>query len=58
MILRAPGTVHDMKIMRTAALAAVAKKVFDEARKPQNQAKIKSAVDKAKQQMGQRRRGQ
>lgn len=37
-----------MKILRTVALAGVAKKVYDEARKPQNQARIRSAVDQAK----------
>lgn len=34
--------------MRSAALLGVAKKVYDEARKPHNQAKIKSAVDQVK----------
>lgn len=37
-----------MKIMRTAALAGVAKKAYDEARKPENQARIKSAVSKVR----------
>ncbi len=32
--------------MRSAALAGVAKKLYDEARKPHNQAKIKEAVAK------------
>ena len=36
-----------MKLLRTAALAGVAKKVYDEARKPHNQAKIRDAVAKA-----------
>jgi hypothetical protein len=35
-----------MKLMRSAALAGVAKKLVDEARKPHNQAKIKEAVAK------------
>ena len=35
-----------MGIMKKAGAFAVAKKVFDEARKPHNQAKIKSAVRK------------
>jgi hypothetical protein len=35
-----------MKLIRSAALAGVAKKLVDEARKPQNQAKIKEAVAK------------
>ena len=33
-----------MGIMKKAGAFAVAKKVYDEARKPHNQAKIKSAV--------------
>ena len=37
-----------MKILRTAALAVVAKKVYDEARKPQNQQRIKAAVEKVR----------
>jgi tRNA G18 (ribose-2'-O)-methylase SpoU len=36
-----------MKILRTAALAGVAKKLYDESRKPHNQAKIRAAMDKA-----------
>ncbi len=43
-----------MKIIRTAALAGVAKKLYDESRKPQNQARIKSAVAKAKARRGPR----
>ena len=35
-----------MKIMKSVAYVGIAKKVFDEARKPENQAKIKSAVAK------------
>jgi hypothetical protein len=37
-----------MKLMRTAALAALAKKAYDEARKPQNQERIRSAVESIK----------
>ncbi len=37
-----------MKLMRAAALAGVAKKLYDESRKPQNQARIKAAVAKAR----------
>lgn len=37
-----------MKLARTAVLAGVAKKAYDEARKPQNQARIKQAVAKAR----------
>jgi hypothetical protein len=35
-----------MKLMRSAAAIGIAKKVYDEARKPQNQARIRSAVDR------------
>jgi len=37
-----------MKLIRSAAALGVAKKLYDEARKPKNQAKIKSAVDRAR----------
>ena len=37
-----------MRIMRGVAAIGIAKKVYDEARKPQNQARIKSAVDRAR----------
>jgi hypothetical protein len=33
-----------MRIMRTAAYIGIAKKLYDEARKPENQRRIKSAV--------------
>jgi len=36
-----------MKLMRNAALAGLAKKIYDEAKKPENQRKIKAAVAKA-----------
>jgi hypothetical protein len=42
------GQDRGMKIMRTAALGALAKKLYDEAQKPHNQAKIKKAVDQVK----------
>jgi len=44
-----------MKIMRAAMLAGVAKKVYDEARKPHNQEKIRRAVDQVKSRRGQKR---
>jgi hypothetical protein len=44
-----------MKIMRTVALAGLAKKAFDEARKPENQARIKAAADKVNQKVAERR---
>jgi hypothetical protein len=37
-----------MKIMRTVAVAGIAKKLYDESRKPENQAKIRSAVQKVR----------
>ena len=37
-----------MKLMRTAALVGVAKKVYDESRKPENQRRIKEAVASVK----------
>jgi hypothetical protein len=41
-----------MKIIRTAALAGIAKKLYDEAQKPHNQAKIKKAVEQVKARRG------
>ena len=38
-----------MGIMKKAGAFAVAKKVYDEARKPHNQAKIRAALQKAQQ---------
>jgi hypothetical protein len=37
-----------MKLMRTVAVFGIAKKVFDESRRPENRARIKSAVDKVR----------
>jgi hypothetical protein len=37
-----------MKLIRGAAALGIAKKVYDEARKPQNQARIKSAVEQVR----------
>jgi len=37
-----------MKIMRTVALAGVAKKLYDESRKPENQARIRAAIARVK----------
>jgi len=42
------GTVASMKIMRTAALAGIASTVYKQAKKPENQAKIKGAIAKAR----------
>lgn len=37
-----------MKLMRTAVLFTVGKRLLDEARKPQNQARIRAAVERAR----------
>ena len=37
-----------MKLLRSAAALGVAKKVYTEAPKPHNQAKIKAAVDRVR----------
>jgi hypothetical protein len=37
-----------MKLLRGVAAVGIAKKIYTEARKPQNQARIKSAVAKAR----------
>ena len=37
-----------MKLMRTLALAGIAKKLYDESRKPQNRARIRAAADKVR----------
>ena len=37
-----------MKLLRTAAMVGVAKKVYDESRKPENQRRIKEAMDSVK----------
>jgi hypothetical protein len=37
-----------MKLLRTAALAGVAKKVYDESKKPENQRRIKEAMASVK----------
>ncbi|WP_200958786.1 hypothetical protein [Nocardioides sp. Root190] len=37
-----------MKILRTAAALGIAKKVVEEAKKPENQAKIKAGAEKLK----------
>jgi hypothetical protein len=45
-----------MKLIRGAAALSIAKKVYDEARKPANQARIKSAVERARSRGKSRRR--
>jgi hypothetical protein len=37
-----------MKIVRTIALVGAAKKLYDESRKPENQARIRAAVEQVK----------
>ena len=37
-----------MKLLRSAAAIGVAKKLYDESRKPENQRRIKDAVDSVK----------
>ena len=43
-----PRYVSMMGILKKVAALGVAKKIYDEARKPENQAKMKQAVQKAK----------
>ena len=44
-----------MKLLRSAAAIAVAKKLYDEAQKPENQRRIREALDKVKNKREQRR---
>ena len=45
-----------MKLLRTAAMVGVAKKVYDESRKPENQRRIKEAVASVKEKRAKRSR--
>ncbi len=45
-----------MKLLRGAAAVGAAKMVYDQARKPENQAKLKSLVAKAKESRQPRRK--
>lgn len=45
-----------MKLLRSAAVIGVAKKLYDEAQKPENQRRLREAVDKVKDRRDQRRR--
>ncbi|HTW16347.1 MAG TPA: hypothetical protein VMF51_14525 [Nocardioides sp.] len=45
-----------MSILRKVAAIGIAKKVYDEARKPHNQAKIKAGVSKFQESRAKRRR--
>ena len=42
---RLRGTAFDMRLMRGAVAIGVAKRIYTEARKPENQRRIKQAVD-------------
>jgi hypothetical protein len=44
-----------MKLLRTAAVIGLTKKLYDEAQKPENQRRIREAVDKVKARREQRR---
>ena len=54
-LLGRAGMVVGMGIMKKAGALAVAKKVYDEARKPHNQAKIKEAARKLQERRGGKR---
>ena len=45
-----------MKLLRSATTISVAKKLYDEAQKPENQRRIRETVDKVKTKREQRRR--
>lgn len=45
---RFAGVPDGMKLMRSAVVLGVAKRLLDEARKPQNQARIKSAMERVR----------
>ena len=44
-----------MKLLRSAAAIGVAKKLYDESQKPENQRRIREAVEKVKTKREQRR---
>jgi hypothetical protein len=44
LLARRAGQDADMKLIRTAVMAGLAKVVYDQARKPENQQKIKEAI--------------
>lgn len=51
--MTAQAVPEGMKIVRTVAAAGIAKKLYDESKKPENRARMRAAVDKVKE----RRRG-
>lgn len=50
------GTAMAMRFLKSAAALAVARMVYDQARKPENQAKVRAAVEKARESARSRRR--
>ena len=52
--IAAGGYGAPMKIMKTAATIGLAKKVYDEARKPENQARIRQALEQLRQRRARR----
>lgn len=53
---RLGGYAIPMKLLRGAAALSAAKMAYDQARKPENQAKLKSAVAKARESRTRRRK--
>jgi hypothetical protein len=49
------GTAAGMRIMRTAAYVGIAKKLYDESRKPENQRRIKQAVETVRERRARRK---
>ena len=45
-----------MKLLRSAAVIGIAKKLYDQAQKPENQRRIREGVDKVKTEVAKRRR--
>lgn len=45
-----------MKLLRTMAVVGIAKKLYDESRRPENQARIKDAVAKVRERRNRRGR--
>lgn len=54
-VFRSTGYTWAMSILRKVAAIGIAKKVYDEARKPHNQAKIKAGVAKVQESRAKRR---
>jgi len=45
-----------MKLLRSVAAIGIAKKLYDQAQKPENRRRIREGVDKAKAEVAKRRR--